>query len=216
MYNTQRPGSDELPSTQRLLVSTAIALVTAGIILITAILPAEYGVDPTGIGKALGLTQMGEIKTQLAEEAAQEAMPSPAAPTEVAQQEAVANAPDAATATTAPESVKEEVTPTPVETMQVTLAPGDAAEIKAAMLESATVTYSWSVDTGHVNFDNHGDNKSTKYHNYTKGKAVKADQGEITAAFDGKHGWYWRNRSTETVTVTLNVSGEYSSLKRVL
>jgi hypothetical protein len=65
-----------------------------------------------------------------------------------------------------------------------------------------------------VNFDNHGDNKSTKYHNYIKGKAVKADQGEITAAFDGKHGWYWRNRSTETVT--LNVSGEYSSLERVL
>ena len=33
------------------------------------VLPAEYGIDPTGVGRALGLTQMGEIKVQLAEEA---------------------------------------------------------------------------------------------------------------------------------------------------
>lgn len=33
-------------------------------------LPAEYGIDPTGVGGLLGLTEMGEIKQQLAGEAA--------------------------------------------------------------------------------------------------------------------------------------------------
>jgi len=32
-------------------------------------LPAEYGIDPTGLGRVMGLTQMGEIKQQLDAEA---------------------------------------------------------------------------------------------------------------------------------------------------
>ena len=31
--------------------------------------PSEYGIDPTGLGGLLGLAEMGEIKSQLAEEA---------------------------------------------------------------------------------------------------------------------------------------------------
>jgi hypothetical protein len=42
----------------------------AGFLLVTVVLPAEYGVDPTGIGRVLGLTQMGVIKARLAAEAA--------------------------------------------------------------------------------------------------------------------------------------------------
>ena len=44
-------------------------MTTAVALLATVILPAEYAVDPTGIGGILGLTQMGEIKQQLADEA---------------------------------------------------------------------------------------------------------------------------------------------------
>lgn len=39
-------------------------------ILVLFWLPAEYGIDPTGVGGLLGLTEMGDIKTQLADEAA--------------------------------------------------------------------------------------------------------------------------------------------------
>ena len=84
------------------------------------------------------------------------------------------------------------------------------------MDEGATVSYSWSVDTGHVNYDTHGDNPSTKYHNYNKGKAVTGDSGVLTADFDGKHGWFWRNRSEETVTVILEVTGQFGEIVRVL
>ncbi|MDN3685963.1 hypothetical protein QW180_30055 [Vibrio sinaloensis] len=69
MYNTDMPSRAELPTTKQLVRSTFIALVTAIVLLITVILPAEYAIDPTGMGRALGLAEMGEIKAQLAQEA---------------------------------------------------------------------------------------------------------------------------------------------------
>ena len=69
MYNTDLPTRAELPSTGKLLRSTLMAVVIAVALLISVVLPAEYAIDPTGAGRLLGLTEMGEIKTQLAEEA---------------------------------------------------------------------------------------------------------------------------------------------------
>ena len=72
MSNLDTPGS-EPPSARQLVRSTVVALAVAGAILMTVVLPAEYGVDPTGIGRVLGLTQMGEIKSRLAAEATADA-----------------------------------------------------------------------------------------------------------------------------------------------
>jgi len=69
MFNADKPSLDQLPTTTQLIRSTIIAGLSALAILLTVILPAEYGIDPTGIGRGLGLTEMGEIKKQLAEEA---------------------------------------------------------------------------------------------------------------------------------------------------
>ena len=69
MFNAEKPSLEDLPSSAHLLRSTIIAGVSAVAILVTVVLPAEYGVDPTRIGGVLGLTEMGEIKSQLAEEA---------------------------------------------------------------------------------------------------------------------------------------------------
>jgi hypothetical protein len=70
MFNSQIPDISELPTSRQLVRSTLIALVGAGALLVTVVLPSEYGIDPTGAGRILGLTEMGEIKMQLAEEAA--------------------------------------------------------------------------------------------------------------------------------------------------
>lgn len=192
MYNA--PNDNELPTTKQLILSTLAAIAVAAALLISCVLPAEYGIDPTGIGKALGLSKMGEIKTQLAIEA---------------------TAPE--TAKPAPIVQIEQVTPAIAsESITLSLAPGAAAEVKVELSKGESVSYDWAVDVGHVNFDNHGDNPSTKYHNYSKGKAVTQDEGEITAAFDGSHGWYWRNRSKQKVTIKLSVSGKAIQLKRVL
>lgn len=69
MYNSDTPTRAELPTSAQLLKSTIIAIVAAIAILVAIVLPSEYGIDPTGAGRVLGLTEMGEIKTQLAEEA---------------------------------------------------------------------------------------------------------------------------------------------------
>lgn len=47
-----------VPSTSSLLLSLALALLVAALLFVIAVLPAEYGIDPTGLGTRLGLTNM--------------------------------------------------------------------------------------------------------------------------------------------------------------
>jgi hypothetical protein len=47
------------------------ALLIAAAVIVGGVMPAEYGVDPTGVGRVLGLTPMGEFKRAIAEELAQ-------------------------------------------------------------------------------------------------------------------------------------------------
>lgn len=68
MFNSPLPSASELPSSRQLIRSTAIAFAVAMGLLVTVVMPSEYAVDPTGLGRAMGLTQMGEIKISLAQE----------------------------------------------------------------------------------------------------------------------------------------------------
>ena len=63
-----------------LIRSTLLAAGAAGAILVLFWLPAEYGIDPTGVGGLTGLTEMGEIKQQLAAEAEADVEAAAAAP----------------------------------------------------------------------------------------------------------------------------------------
>ena len=211
MYNTDMPTRADLPSSQQLVRSTFLAAAVAGVLLLAVVLPAEYGIDPTGVGSALGLKKMGEIKTALASEAAQDKTSTPA-PAAIAPVVAVAAAPVVPVAKPTPQIVgkTDEVT--------VELKPGQSAEVKLDMREGAKVQYKWTVAGGSVNHDTHGDPLNPPvgfYHGYSKGRQISNDAGVLKAAFDGQHGWFWRNRSPESVTVTLNTQGEYTAVKRV-
>ncbi len=48
----------------------ALAVAVGALVVVTCVLPAEYGIDPTGVGRVFGLTPMGEFKRAVAEEAA--------------------------------------------------------------------------------------------------------------------------------------------------
>jgi len=220
MFNTKLPTQSELPTSRQLLRSTVIAVGVAAALLVTVVMPSEYAIDPTGAGRVLGLTQMGEIKKTLAEEAAADAAVQPAAtpvvqapaPAELAPQEQVAAAPVAEPAPEPQPALKsDEVT--------VTLKPGEAREIKLEMLNTATVSYEWTTNGVPVNHDTHGEpynGPNGYYHSYSKAKQVKGDKGEFTAIFDGTHGWFWRNRSNSDVTITLKTKGEYLGVKQVM
>ncbi|WP_415764741.1 transmembrane anchor protein [Pseudomonas sp. ZB1P45] len=211
MFNTPLPNVNELPSTRKLVRSTFIALLTAVGLLVTVVMPSEYAVDPTGVGRALGLTQMGELKIILAQEAfADAAPPQPAAPApQVAQVQPIAK------------PVAQPVaTPTPAlktNQMSVTLKPGEGTEIKLEVLKNKSVSYEWTAVGGPVNYDTHGEpynGKKGYFYSYNKGKQVKSDRGEFTAIFDGTHGWFWRNRSNNDVTISLKTTGDYLSVKQ--
>ena len=83
------------------------------------------------------------------------------------------------------------------------------------MPKGAAVDYVWETSGGKANFDVHGDSKALKinYHSYYKGSEPKRE-GTLIAAFDGSHGWYWRNRTREPLTITLKTSGDYTEIKR--
>jgi hypothetical protein len=213
MYNTNAPTRAELPTTGQLVRSTLLAAVSAVVLLYTVVLPAEYGVDPTGIGRVLGLTEMGEIKTRLAKEAAEDAAATVAAPP------AAANpvASPGAVAPTAPPTVPTVPAtsgPNWRDEMSFTLTPGQGTEIKLKMKEGEKALYAWSVQGGVVNFDTHGDGSGRSI-SYEKGRSVASDDGELIAAFTGNHGWFWRNRGQADVTVVLKTGGDYSDIKRV-
>src|SRR6056297_1522835 len=70
MHNAPKPKLEDLPTKAQLRRSSIIAGIGAMAIGVIVYMPAELGQDPTGVGSILGLTEMGEIKQQLAAEAA--------------------------------------------------------------------------------------------------------------------------------------------------
>ncbi|MDP3190792.1 transmembrane anchor protein [Rhodoferax sp.] len=219
MYNSETTLRAELPSSRKLMRSTILAALSAAVILVTVVQPAEYGIDPTGVGRVLRLTEMGQIKTRLAAEAAVETAgqkpaaepsiagitvsnPQPASPTfQTATPEAT---PVAAAAQ--PSSWRDE--------MSFTLKPGEGMEVKMRMKEGEKTVFAWAVEGGMVNYDTHGDSIGRSI-SYEKGRAVSSDDGDLIAAFTGNHGWYWRNRGEADVQLVLRTRGEYSAIKRV-
>lgn len=225
MYNSDTPLRAELPSSKQLLRSTILAAIAALVLLIAVVLPAEYGIDPTGAGRALRLTEMGDIKQQLAAEAAADAAASAAAPAallpatgaagmatasaaEIPVMAARVAAPKGPTQTAAPKIEWRDEIP-------LTLTPGEGTEIKLKMAEGAKAQYAWVVEGGKVNFDTHGDAPG-KSISYEKGRAVSSDAGVLEAAFTGNHGWYWRNRGQSSVKIILRTRGDYTEIKKML
>jgi hypothetical protein len=210
MTDSDTPNHRDLPSTAQLLKSTAIAAVGALAILITFVMPAEYGIDPTGIGKLTGLKQMGEIKMSLAKEAEAEGLatePSAVHSDQAAMTFETSTVPSTETKAPVSEGVRKDTT-------SVTLEPNEGREIKVTMKKGQVVKYTWTSSAGKANFDVHGDSKAmnVNYHGYGQGSSTR-EQGEIVAAFDGSHGWFWRNRSGAPLTITLETEGPYADIK---
>jgi hypothetical protein len=205
MQDIARPQPDALPSARQLLKMTVLALAIAVVILFTIVLPAEYGIDPTGIGRRLGLSSMST---------GQAAQPAAARPSDAAE--------PAITLSEAPEpqlaaagTVWKAPRPYRSDELSLTLRPNEGAEIKASMEQGERFVFSWVAEGGAVNFDMHGERtgaKSDDFTSYWKGRNASSGHGEFQASFAGTHGWYWRNRGTRPVTITVKTSGFYEKL----
>lgn len=220
MYNTDMPNRAELPTTKQLVRSTFIALGTATLLLVTVVLPAEYAIDPTGVGRALGLTEMGEIKAQLAQEAEADQANSTVVTTPKAQStESIKDEPEVVPeqqeVTSTKTEVVAEIEPVWKDKIMLSLKPGQGAEVKLVMEKGQIAQFDWISKGGPVNYDTHGDGNGNSI-SYEKGRGVPNDEGELVAAFTGNHGWFFRNRNDKTVMVILKTNGSYAEMKRVL
>ncbi len=174
------------------------ALAAGAAILVLFVLPAEYAIDPTGSGKALGLTRMAT-----GDDAAEDAPVSPAA----------ASAPAIAVPAQTQANIAR-ATPFRTDEKTVTLEPGKGIEMKARMKAGDSFNFRWT-STGPVRADMHGEpvgGKEDEFTDYWKQKDIASSQGSFTAPFAGTHGWYWKNREDKPITVTVRLDGFYESV----
>lgn len=209
------------PSTRRLLVATLIAMACAAVLLITVVLPAEYGLDPTGIGRRLGLDSLYGAASPTTAEAMAVSVSTPANMPST-QNDALeagkarkvfGETPGQSFAT---DAVRRYAVAPREERMQVVLPPGKGAEVKAIMQTGDTFVFHWRASAD-VAVDMHGDRVNAGQDEYTtywiEGTQRQAS-GQFTAPFEGKHGWYWQNRSSDEISVEVTLIGQYEELIR--
>jgi len=185
-------------SAGRILALTAGGLVVASVAMFGAILPAEFNMDPLGIGKATGLSRLW-------------------APPEVAF--------DASKAGTGPLAREYEIG-FRTDTIEIPLRSGDdrtrgnELEYKVRMKKDATLIYEWSVadvaNPEEFYYDFHGqtvvEGPDVTVATYKQATATSA-KGALTAPFDGVHGWYLQNQSEKPVVVKIKISGFYELIE---
>ena len=200
MFNKHKPSENDLPTSSQLLKSTIVAICVGCALLILIVLPAEYGTDPTGVGELLGLKKMGEIKTRLKQDILKE------------NQVFKENIGAKDELMVKPETGKENQ-----DVMELVILPDEAIEIKLEMKKGSIAKYKWNTQNGGLNYNLHGDEHkgSKRSISYKKGRMTSSDSGEFKSEFDGYHGWFWRNRNNESVTVTLETIGDYILIKQM-
>ena len=179
-----------VPSAARLAKTSGAALLAAAVVLVTVVLPAEYGIDPLGAGRALGIASMSQATVA--------AVPPPPVGDAFApvQQGAVALYPG---------EFK-------VDSREFVLGPYEYIEYKYHLAKDASMFFSWDA-SGDVIHDFHGDPDgapASAAQSYDKTPRRKAD-GSFTAPFSGIHGWFWENPGADSITVKVTTAGFYTT-----
>jgi len=178
----------------RLILSLLGACVLAALVVMGAILPAEFNQDPLGVGKLSGLSRLW-------------------APDE--------NKVDAGKGQVA--RAREYDTPYRTDVVEIPLggflsgAENSELEYKVRMRKDAALIYSWEVagasDARDFHFDFHGHTtpkpgEAMSVSTYSQAFGLK-QQGALTAPFDGIQGWQFSNSSEQPVVVKLRIAGFY-------
>ncbi len=186
------PGG--LPSGGSLWRATGVAVLIATALLVLAVLPAEYGIDPTGLGSRLGLTRL-----HAADAPTPAPGPAPATPAMPLADTPVVRADG----------------PYRSQTLDLPLMPGQGFEIKALMKTGQGFSFEWVADGGTVHVDMHGNAVGAAENDFTSywvEDALARAGGSFRAPFDGAHGWYWENRGDTPVTIRLKIGGFYEEV----
>lgn len=225
-----------------LIKATLGAAVVAGAILTFVWLPAEHGIDPTGVGHLLGLTEMGHIKEHLHAEADAEAASALLAQSDspvLAESDDINQKLDAiqlqltaiAAAVGTPSSPTDsQVLAQSEEQQSASPNPDTAAEaeewrdeVDYTLIPGQGIEVKLVMNEGAIaEFEWSANGAVVNYDthgdgngqsiSYEKGRSVPEQSGQLIAAFKGNHGWFWRNRTDDNVLVTLRTRGDYIEL----
>jgi hypothetical protein len=186
--NGAAPDVAPIVARERIGLVIAAALLVAGLVFVGAVLPAEYGIDPIGTGRLLGLTPLGDLQKQMSAFETTRAGDAPTAQTIVAADRKFAE-----------------------ETRTFTLEPRGFIEYKYRLDKGQALFFSWAASAAvNVEFHAEPDGAPAGFaETYEKKSGVTSASGTLTAPFSGIHGWYWENTTDAPVTVTLSSAGFY-------
>ena len=169
------------PSKAKLAWATLAALVVAGVVLVATVLPAEYDIDPLGIGEALGLR--------------------------------VLSTPGSGAIPVNPDVIIAHRSSYRLDRRTFELEPGAFVEYKYRLEEGRSMVYSWTAShwvRSEMHSEADGAEAGTAQF-FEVEEQTLARHGSYVAPFPGIHGWYWLNETDDTVTVTLDAAGFFST-----
>lgn len=174
-------------SIKSLIFSCIASIILAIIILLIAVLPAEFNIDLTGLGKKLGLTVLAQTDETLVN-------PS------------VISCPD-----TTQSSDKQPETNEWLDSVVINVPAKKGLEYKFHINKGDKLEFVWKTDGASLYFDFHGEpqGNTTGYFKSFKESTQNESSGTLVAPFTGSHGWYWKNKSNEAVTINLKTRGQY-------
>lgn len=176
------------------------AVIVAAVLLVFVVLPAEYGIDPTGAGGAMGLTQLSSGDDTDA--------PASIVAADVSFEDMEPGVELASYARLHGEGWR-------TDTIEITLQEGEEVEHKATLAAGETMLFTWSIPEGDIYYDFHGqpteadEFQDSFWSRYIEGESG-SQSGSFTAPYTGVHGWYWLNYNEGPVTVVLTIEGYYT------
>jgi hypothetical protein len=180
----------DVEAKERLAAAAGAALLVAGLILVTVVLPAEYGIDRFGTAEMLGLMALSEARSTdtTAGAGATASRSGPIKPA-VAQSALYK-----------------------VDSIEFRIGPREGFEYKYRIEKDGGMVYAWMA-TGTLQYELHGEPDGAAPDVFESYEIEKRDRasGSFVAPFSGIHGWYWENQSDTPVTLKLTAAGFFSS-----
>lgn len=200
----------QIVNKKQIIKAVIFALLLSVLILVSAVLPAEYGMDPIGTGKLFGFSKLyvpADADDGLA------TITGKTFP--LIKMEKAGSGPEVKRLIEANNPAPEKQYAEREDTVEVIVPAGKGIEYKIYMLKYGKMKYEWTTNKGIVYFDFHGEVKQAKetndvyFESYTLAYSNNM-VGTFYAPYEGKHGWFFRNNEKTAITVTIKLKGQYS------
>lgn len=191
---------------KQIIKAILFALIISTLILVSAVLPAEYGIDPIGTGKLFGFSKLHFSENEAL--TTQKSFP-------LIKMEKAGSGPEVKRPIEADNPPPKKQFAEREDTIEVIVPAGKGIEYKTYMLKGGKMKYEWKTNHGTVYLDFHGEVKQAKplndvyFESYTLAYSNNM-VGTFYAPFEGKHGWFFRNNEKKDIIVTLKLKGQYS------